>query len=149
MTEFCCLIGLPTNFFVSLVWELCLPLNNVRSVGKNRCSLDIVRAMLSIASVRSRKTKILYGANLSFHQVEKYLSFLLRSGLLEHAVDSGYLITGVGREFLSLYEEYLERSNVLRQEVERNTKDRLQLENMCFKNRIENIQTLVDEDDLK
>ena len=56
--------------------------------------------MLSIASVRSRKTKIMYGANLSFHQVEKYLSVLLRSGLLEHDVDSGYLITGVGREFL-------------------------------------------------
>jgi predicted transcriptional regulator len=121
----------------------------MRSVSKNRSSLDIVRAMLSIASVRSRKTKIMYGANLSFHQVEKYLSFLLRNDLLEHDVDSGYLITGVGREFLSLYEEYLERSNVLRQEVERNTKDRLQLENMCFKNRIENIQALVEEDDLK
>ncbi len=61
--------------------------------------------MLSIASVRSRKTKIMYGANLSFHQVEKYLSALLRSGLLEHDVDSGYLITEAGREFLSLYEE--------------------------------------------
>jgi len=104
--------------------------------------------MLSIASVRSRKTKIMYGANLSFHQVEKYLSFLLRSGLLEQNVDSGYLITRVGREFLSLYEKYLKRSDVLRQEVERNTKDRLQLENMCFNNRIENIQTLVEEDDL-
>ena len=117
-------------------------------MNKNRCSLDIVRAMLSIASVRSRKTKIMYGANLSFHQVEKYLSFLLRSGLLEQNVDSGYLITRVGREFLSLYEKYLKRSDVLRQEVERNTKDRLQLENMCFNNRIENIQTLVEEDDL-
>jgi predicted transcriptional regulator len=118
-------------------------------VSKNRCSLDIVRAMLSIASVRSRKTKIMYGANLSFHQVEKYLRYLLRSGLLEHDVDSGYLITAVGRAFLSLYEEHLERSNALRQEVERNKKHRLQLENMCFKNKIENIQTLVEEDDLK
>jgi predicted transcriptional regulator len=107
-------------------------LNNVRSVSKNRCSLDIVQAMLSIASVRSRKTKIMYGANLSFHQVEKYLGFLLSSGLLEHDVGSGYLITEVGREFLSLYEEYLEQSNVLRQEVERNNKDRLQLEKYVF-----------------
>jgi predicted transcriptional regulator len=126
-----------------------LPLNNVRSVSKNRCSLDIVRAMLSIASVRARKTKIMYGANLSFHQVEKYLSVLLRSGLLEHDVDSGYLITGLGRDFLVLYEEYLERSNVLRQEVERNTKDRLQLENMCFNNRCETIQTGLEKDDLE
>jgi len=118
----------------------------VRSVSKNRCSLDIVRAMLSIALVRSRKTKIMYGANLSFHQVEKYLSVLLRSGLLEHDVDSGYLITEAGREFLSLYEDYLERSNVLRQEVEKNTRDRLQLENMCFNNRCEVIQTGLEKD---
>jgi predicted transcriptional regulator len=107
--------------------------------------------MLSIASVRSRKTKIMYGANLSFHQVEKYLSFLLRSGLLEHDVVSGYLTTEVGKEFLSLYEGHLERSNVLRQEVERNNKDRLQLENMCFSNRIKTIQiqTDVEKDDLQ
>ena len=124
-------------------------MNSVRSVGKNRCSLDIVRAMLSIALVRSRKTKIMYGANLSFHQVEKYLGFLLGSGLLEHDVYSGYLITGLGREFLSLYEEYLGRSIVLRQEVERNTKDRLRLENMCFNHRIETIQTGVEKDDLE
>jgi predicted transcriptional regulator len=121
----------------------------VRSVSKNRCSLDIVQAMLSIASVRSRKTKIMYGANLSFHQVKKYLSYLLDSGLLEHDVDSGYLITKAGREFLSLYEEYLERSSVLRQEVERNTKVRLQLENMCFNNKIAAIQTGVEKDDLE
>jgi hypothetical protein len=43
----------------------------------------------------------------------------------------------------------LERSNVLRQEVERNTKDRLQLENMCFNNRCETIQTGLEKDDLE
>jgi predicted transcriptional regulator len=121
----------------------------VRTVSKNRCSLDIVQAVLSIASVRSRKTKIMYGANLSFHQVEKYLSALLRSGLLEHDVDSGYLITEVGREFLSLYESYLERSSVLKEEVERNTQDRLLLENMCFNNRIETIHAGTEKDDLE
>jgi predicted transcriptional regulator len=104
-------------------------------VNKNRCSLDIVWAVLCIASVRAKKTKIMYGANLSFHQVQKYLSTLLRSGLLEHDVDSGYLITPAGKEFLVLYKDYLERSKGLRQEVERNTRDRLQLEKMCFNNR--------------
>ena len=109
-------------------------MNSVRSVNKNRRSLDIVRAVLSIASVRARKTKIMYGANLSFHQVQKYLTVLLRNGLLEHDADSGYLTTKAGREFLSLYEEYLERSKGLSQEVEKNTKDRLKLESMCFNN---------------
>jgi len=91
----------------------------------------------------------MYGANLSFHQVEKYLGFLLGSGLLECDVGSGYLVTGLGREFLSLYEEYLVRSNVLRQEVERNTRDRLQLESMCFNNRIATIQTMDKKDDFE
>ena len=119
-----------------------------RTMNKNRCGLDIVREVLSIASVKVRKTKIMYGANLSFHQVEKYLSVLLRSGLLEHDVDSGYLITGAGRGFLVLYEGYLERSNVLREEVERNTKDRLRLENMCFNSQSEINQTGLEKDAL-
>ena len=113
-------------------------LNSVRSVNKNRRSLDIVQTILSITSVRVRKTKIMYGANLSFRQVQKYLCVLLRNGLLEHDVDSGYLITNAGREFLSLYADYLERSKGLRYEVERNTKDRLQLECMCFNSKSQN-----------
>jgi predicted transcriptional regulator len=124
-------------------------LNSVRSVSKNRCSLDIVQAMLSIASVRSRKTKIMYGANLSFHQVQKYLSTLLRNGLLEHDVDSGYLITGAGKKFLRLYEDYLEQSKGLRQEVERNTKDRLKLESMCFNNTGEVNHVGIEKDSLE
>ena len=46
-------------------------------MNKNRRSLDIVREVLSIVSVRVRKTKIMYRANLSFVQVEKYLTVLL------------------------------------------------------------------------
>ena len=107
-------------------------MNNVRSVSKNRCSLDIVREVLSIASVKVRKTKIMYGANLNFLQVEKYLNVLVGNGLLERDGDSGYLVTGVGLEFLQLYEDYLERTSRLREEVERNATDRLRIESMCF-----------------
>jgi len=108
-----------------------MSLNYNRSVNKNRCSLDIVHEMLSIASVKVRKTKIMYGANLSFLQLEKYLSALLGSGLLAHDEEFGYLVTRTGVEFLQLYEDYLERSMRLKSEVERNTKDRQHLENMC------------------
>jgi predicted transcriptional regulator len=104
-------------------------------MNKNRRGLDIVREVLSIVSVRVRKTKIMYGANLSFVQVEKYLTVLLGSGLLKHDGDSGYLITERGMEFLQLYEDHLERSTRLREEVERNMRDRLRLENMCFSNK--------------
>lgn len=124
-------------------------LNNVRSVNKNRRSLDIAQTILSITSVRVRKTRIMYGANLSFRQVQKYLCVLLRNGLLEHDVDSGYLITGAGKKFLRLYADYLERSKGLRQEVEKNAKDRLKLESMCFNNTGEVNHVGIEKDSLE
>lgn len=108
-----------------------MSLKDTNPMNKNRSSLDIVREVLSIAMVKVRKTKIMYGANLSFLQLEKYLSALLGSGLLAHDGDFGYLVTGTGMEFLEKYADHLERSTRLKEEVERNTKDRLQLENMC------------------
>ena len=104
-------------------------------MNKNRCSLDIAREVLSIVSVKVRKTRIMYGANLSFVQVEKYLSALLGSGLLEHDGNFGYLITERGKEFLKLYKDYLEQSASLKEKVEKNAVDRLRLENMCFNNK--------------
>ena len=118
-------------------------------MNKNRRSLDIVREVLSIVSVRVRKTKIMYRANLSFVQVEKYLTVLLGNGLLKHDGDSGYLITERGKEFLQLYEDYLERSTHLREEVETNMRDRLLLENMCFSNKSEANQMGIGKDDHK
>jgi len=113
-----------------------LTLKNGRMMNKNRRSLEIAREVLSIVLVKVRKTRIMYGANLSFVQLEKYLSALLGSGLLKYD-DSGYLITERGKEFLGLYEDYLERSTHLRQEVEKDKIDRLALENMCFNSRSE------------
>jgi predicted transcriptional regulator len=110
---------------------LFLSLKDQKPANKNRSSLDIVREVLSITLVKVCKTRIMYGANLSFHQLEKYLSALIDSGLLVHDGDSGYLVTGMGIEFLQLYDDYLERSARLGAEVERNTKTRQHLENMC------------------
>ncbi len=87
--------------------------------------------MLSIASSKVRKTRIMYGANLSFLQLEKYLSALIGSGLLAHDGESSYFVTGTGLDFLKLHEDYLKRSTRLSGEVERNTKERQQLESMC------------------
>ena len=99
--------------------------------NKNRSSLDIVREVLSLATEKVCKTRIMYGANLSFVQLEKYLSTLLGNALLSFDGDSGYLTTASGKVFLALYTDYLERSTVLRGEVERNTKDRQHLEKLC------------------
>jgi predicted transcriptional regulator len=111
--------------------ELSTPVTGGLASGNKCTSLDIVREVLSIASDKVRKTRIMYGANLSFLQLEKYLSTLLGNALLSFDGDSGYLTTASGKEFLKLYADYLERSTRLMGEVESHTKDRQYLENLC------------------
>ena len=102
--------------------------------SKNRRRLEIVRDMLSAASVKTKKTRIMYQANLSYRQMEKYLNSLLESGLVECEDDSFYLITWKGKEFLEMYEDYLERCRRIGEEIKVARKDSLLLENMCFNN---------------
>jgi predicted transcriptional regulator len=103
--------------------------------NKNRGKLDIVREMLSIASVKVRKTRIMYQANLSFVQVERYLQSLLENGLVESFDGSFYLITPKGKEFLQMYTEYLTRVRRLGEEAAETEKSRVQLESMCVNNK--------------
>ncbi len=90
-----------------------------------------MREVLSIALVKVCKTRIMYRANLSYHQLENYLRALLGNSLLSFDGESGYLTTATGKEFLQLYEDYLKQSNLLKGEVEKNSKDRQHLERMC------------------
>ena len=103
---------------------------SIKQNGNNRHSLDIVRDMLSVALVSVRKTRIMYQANLSFVQVEKYLHDLLEKGLLNHD-GVCYLVTEKGLEFLKLYDEYVERCKSLKEQMGRSAEERLLLERMC------------------
>jgi len=103
-----------------------------KNKGSNRHSLDIIRDMLSVASVKVRKTRIMYQSNLSFLQVEKYLRSLLENGLLYHDDDCHYLVTQKGLEFLRLYDEYVERCRQIQQQLDRSAREKLLLEEMCL-----------------
>ena len=105
-----------------------------KSSRYNRDSLDIVRDILSVASVETRKTKIMYKANLSYHQVQKYLHSLLENDLLNHDGNSFYLITKKGQQFIKLYDEHAERIKQLEQQVDRCNKERMLLDQMCPNN---------------
>jgi len=100
-------------------------------VKKYRYSLEIVKDMLLTALVRVRKTRIMYQANLSYRLMEKYLNSLLDSGLLECDEGSFYLITGKGKDFLQMYDDYLERCKKINDDANGVLKHRLKLENMC------------------
>jgi predicted transcriptional regulator len=88
--------------------------------------------MLSAALTSSRKTRIMYQANLNCVQVEKYLKTLLDEELLQHDNGSYYLITEKGKEFLRVYGDYADRCKRLVEVVDGTVKHRLILEGMCF-----------------
>ena len=100
--------------------------------NKNRGRLEIIRDMLYAASEKTKKTRIMYQASLSYRLLEKYLKSLLESGLVQCVDDSFYLITWKGKEFLQSYDDYLERCRRLGEEIRGVRKDMLLLENMCF-----------------
>jgi predicted transcriptional regulator len=71
-------------------------------LGKNRDRVSIVAAILESANSGSRKTRIMFAANLSFSLLEKYLDVAMDSGFIR-IEDSRYQLTECGREFLKQY----------------------------------------------
>ena len=102
----------------------------MKKSGSYRCSLNIVKDILIVASTRVKKTHIMYQANLSFVQVKKYLYGLLENDLLVHDGDSYYYVTEKGLNFLRLYAEYVFRYNTIEEQVERSNRERIFLESM-------------------
>ena len=75
---------------------------------KRRDDLGIIADMLEVSKIRSCKTRIMYRANLSFTQLNGYMTFLITHNLVEQNKDTEtqeYLITEQGTEFLQKYRE--------------------------------------------
>ena len=73
----------------------------------NRTRVEILAKILQVASNSTLKTHIMYKANLSHRQLEKYLALLQEKGLLEQVVledGTRYRATPKGYEFLKDYE---------------------------------------------
>ena len=78
-----------------------------REIG-NRTRLEILASILKVASSGALKTHIMYKANLSHRQLERYLALLEERGLLAQTVDEEmgnriYRITEKGFNFLRDY----------------------------------------------
>ena len=73
----------------------------------HRGRLEIVKDILSVPASGGhvRKTRMMYGANLSYTSFTKYLNELLELGLVRHS-ERFYSITSKGEKFLELYEEF-------------------------------------------
>jgi predicted transcriptional regulator len=68
---------------------------------KYRSRTEIVSAMLRIANRGATKTRIMYGAYLSYAQVMEYLRYLQENELVKYEAGRGlYTLTSKGMEFL-------------------------------------------------
>jgi predicted transcriptional regulator len=72
---------------------------------KYRSRTDIIAMILQAATTGATKTRIMYGAYLSYAQVKEYLGFLLARDLIRYEEGSGlYKLSVRGMKLLEAYE---------------------------------------------
>lgn len=81
-------------------------------LGERRNDVKIMVEILNIAFNETKKTEIVYKANLNFRQAQKYLDFLISKGLIATRVclhgKSNYQTTQKGKTFAKRYSEIAE-----------------------------------------
>ena len=80
---------------------------------KKRNNLDIMADILRAATAGSKKTRIIYSTNLNYNIGSRYLTQLIKHGLM--AVHRGSIIyktTEKGHEFLKKYDDLMEYRNL-------------------------------------
>lgn len=98
--------------------------------ARHRSKLQIIADMLFAAGKGSRKTHIMYGANLSYELTNRYLTDLLDAGLIELS-DDAYVVTEKGKEFLKGFRDYTEHQKEVSGQVEEVNNKKMKLEKMC------------------
>lgn len=76
------------------------------TVNRRRSNIEIIADMLKVGESGAGKTKIMYSANMSYSQIQKYLDFLMGQGFIDK-VDLGgpvasYQVTESGLKLLRL-----------------------------------------------
>ena len=81
-------------------------------VGQRRSNIEIIADMLKVGENGAGKTKIMYNANLSYSQIQKYLGFLVSHGFI-NKIEMGnpavtYKVTDSGLKLLNTISNILE-----------------------------------------
>jgi predicted transcriptional regulator len=85
-----------------------------KSGGTNRGKIQITADILYLSTVAIKKTHIMYKANLSYEQVNYYLTDLLNNDLLsQHILENGIVFrtSEKGREYLKHYTRLMDLVN--------------------------------------
>jgi predicted transcriptional regulator len=74
---------------------------------KYRSRVEILSNILRVlASTKATKTRLMYGAFLSYTQIEEYLDYTLQQGLVSQDVGTNlYQLTEKGMQYLNLSDE--------------------------------------------
>jgi len=78
--------------------------NVAREKQQKRSRFETMYAILNLCTKNSKKTHIMYRANLSHQQLEKYLAILIEKNLLAIEEDN-YVTTPRGKIFIEKFNE--------------------------------------------
>ncbi|NWF78163.1 MAG: hypothetical protein HXY36_06210 [Chloroflexi bacterium] len=81
-------------------------------MNRRRSNIEIIADMLRVGENGAGKTEIMYSANMSYAQIQKYLGFLLSHGFI-NKVEVGnpvvtYQVTTKGEELLKNIDSIIE-----------------------------------------
>jgi len=75
-------------------------------VNRRRSDIEIIADMLEVGENGAGKTQIMYGANMSYSQIQKYLGFLTGQGFIDKMKMGNpsvtYQVTDSGLKLLEL-----------------------------------------------
>ncbi len=81
------------------------------SVGQRRSNIEIIADMLRVGENGAGKTEIMYTANMSYHQIQKYLEYLVNQGFINKVkLDEtmvAYQVTETGLKLLKAIDALL------------------------------------------
>lgn len=75
-------------------------------VNRRRSDIEIIADMLKVGKDGAGKTEIMYSANMSYSQIQKYLGYLIARGFIDKVKVGNpsvtYQVTGNGLKLLQL-----------------------------------------------
>ena len=82
------------------------------SVSQRRSNIEIIADMLRIGENGAGKSEIMYSANMSYHQIQKYLDYLVNQGFINKVnLDNSltaYQVTDSGLKLLKAIDTLME-----------------------------------------
>ena len=82
------------------------------TVGQRRSNIEIIADMLRVGENGAGKTEIMYTANMSYSQIQKYLDYLVNQGFINKVnMDNtmvAYQVTDTGLKLLKAIDTLME-----------------------------------------